>query len=280
MEILRTISTTRDFLQEIKNTGKSIGFVPTMGALHEGHLDLMRRARKETDFVAVSIFVNPIQFNNKEDLEKYPSTLEDDILKLRSIPCDLLFNPTALEMYPEPVNDKYNFGSLENVLEGRFRPGHFNGVAVVVRKLFEIIEPDRSYFGEKDYQQLRIIESLVNDYQIPVDIIPCPTVREEDGLAMSSRNKRLSKKERKIAPVIYKTLEEARKLAYETPVTVLIRQARENIENINVFNLEYLEIVDGKTLLPVDRLIKGNKYIICIAAQLGNVRLIDNVIIR
>ena len=209
MKTFSTIQAAKKFISEEKKVGKTVGFVPTMGALHDGHLQLMRRAKKENGLLAVSIFVNPIQFNNPEDLKKYPRDLEKDKLLLESVGCDVLFAPTAEEMYPEPATTKYNFGKLETVMEGAFRPGHFNGVAVVVKKLFEIITPDKAYFGEKDFQQLAIIQELVRMEKLSVQIVPCPIVREKDGLAMSSRNERLSPDERKAAPFIHKTLQKA-----------------------------------------------------------------------
>ena len=218
MKTFKKISEISDFLQQKKNAGKSIGFVPTMGALHEGHLELMRRAKSENDLLAVSIFVNPIQFNNPEDLKKYPRDLDNDSQLLKSVACDVLFFPEVEEMYPEKITKTYDFGVLENVMEGAFRAGHFNGVAIVVQKLFEIIQPTRAYFGEKDFQQLAVIQKLVQLESIPVEIVPCPIVRESDGLAMSSRNERLTAHERKLAPFIYNTLHSAK--LKSTSVTV------------------------------------------------------------
>ncbi|HFB61616.1 MAG TPA: pantoate--beta-alanine ligase, partial [Bacteroidetes bacterium] len=197
MKKFTTIKETKEYLSGQKAAGKTIGFVPTMGALHEGHLELMRRARKENDLLVVSIFVNPIQFNNPDDLKKYPRTLEDDMEKLKSVDCNVLFAPDAAEMYPEKVTTQYDFGELDKVMEGKFRPGHFNGVAVVVKKLFDIVQPHRAYFGEKDFQQLAIIKKLVEMENIPVEIVPCPIVRDPAGLAMSSRNRLLTPEQRK-----------------------------------------------------------------------------------
>jgi pantoate--beta-alanine ligase len=213
MKTFSTIKALREALSTARNAGNTIGFVPTMGALHEGHLDLMRRALKENDCLVVSIFVNPIQFNNKEDLEKYPRVLEADSKMLESIGCQYLFAPDANEIYPEPDKSEYDFGLLSEVMEAAFRPGHFNGVAIVVRKLFEIVEPETAYFGEKDFQQLAVIKQLVKMLEMPVKIIPCSIVRETDGLAMSSRNVRLTAHERQLAPNIYKTLTKSNKIA-------------------------------------------------------------------
>ena len=198
MEIFKTIPELKNYLSKVKSTGSSIGFVPTMGALHQGHISLIKQACNENSKVVCSIFVNPIQFNNKEDLIKYPRNTDADIKVLQENNCDILFLPDNEEMYPEPVTTIYEFGQLDKVLEGKFRAGHFNGVAIVVKKLFDIVEADKAYFGEKDYQQLAVIKELVKKINIPIDIIPCPTLRESDGLALSSRNIRLSEHERRI----------------------------------------------------------------------------------
>lgn len=279
MRIFEKRLETTSFIEELKKEGKTVGFVPTMGALHKAHLDLVKRSIDENDYTAVSIFVNPIQFNNREDLEKYPRTLEGDIEKLKSVGCDLLFNPTVEEMYPEAVTVKYSFGNLDKVLEGKFRPGHFHGVAVVVQKLFEIVIPNRAYFGRKDYQQLKVVQALVNQQNIPVEVVPCPTTREPDGLAMSSRNVHLSKTERQLAPFIYETLKEVKKKSFTLPVEEIRRWAVKQFESRGVFKLEYFELVDEESFMPVDEMKKGNKYVACVAAWLGNVRLIDNIVL-
>ena len=183
INLLNTIPSTQAAIRKEIGNGKTIGFVPTMGALHEGHLVLIRRAVAENDFVVVSIFVNPIQFNNPDDLAKYPRTLETDLKMLESTGCHLVFAPSAEEMYPEPDRSEFDFGKLDKVMEGKFRPGHFNGVAIVVKKLFEIVSPHKAYFGEKDFQQLAIIKNMVSQLNLPVHIVPCPIVREPDGLA-------------------------------------------------------------------------------------------------
>ncbi len=280
MLIAKTIEETKEIIKEVKSKGFSTGFVPTMGALHEGHFELIRKAKNENDFVSCSIFVNPIQFNKTEDLKKYPRTIEDDIKKLNELDCDLVFNPSVEEMYPKPDNTIYDFGGLEKVMEGKFRPGHFNGVAVVVKKLFDIIEPDRSYFGEKDFQQLTIIKALVKKLKMPVKIVPCHTVREPDGLAMSSRNRRLTDDERKIAPAIYRALKTISEIASNKSVKELKGFFIQQLRKYPQMEIEYFEISNIEDLSPVEEFEKGKKYVACTAVFLGKVRLIDNVSIN
>jgi pantoate--beta-alanine ligase len=279
MKVLKTIREAGIFVEASKKSGTTIGFVPTMGALHAGHIALLNRATLENNIVICSIFVNPIQFNNKDDLKNYPRPISDDIRKLEDVACDMLFLPDVSEMYPEPVTDKYDFGLMDKVMEGKFRPGHFSGVAVVVRKLFEIIKPDRAYFGLKDYQQLRIITTMTAELKLPVDIVACPTVREKDGLAMSSRNVRLNAQERRIAPAIYKVLNEIKNKAGKAPVKELEQWATGMLGNYEDMNVEYLQIVDAKTLLPISDWNDSNNVVVCTAVHLGKVRLIDNVVI-
>jgi len=279
MKILETIKDTSDHLQEIRNGNISIGFIPTMGALHQGHLSLIKEAKKENGYVTCSIFVNPIQFNNKNDLQVYPRDINGDIKLLESGGCDFLFHPSETEMYPEPVNVVFDFGNLDKVMEGMFRPGHFNGVAVVVKKLFEILKPDRAYFGLKDYQQLVIIHKVVNDFKLPVEIVPCSTVREEDGLAMSSRNQLLSKTDRLQAAMIYEALKMVKiQSGYSTinEIKYFIEQLFRKTKNTK---LEYFEIVDMYTLKPLTTWAQSSNVIACIAVYVGNVRLIDNIIL-
>ena len=279
MKILEKIKETSDHLQEIRNGNISIGFVPTMGALHKGHLSLIKEAKKENGYVTCSIFVNPIQFNNKNDLQVYPRDINRDIKLLESAGCDFLFHPSETEMYPEPVNEEFDFGNLDKVMEGLFRPGHFNGVAVVVKKLFEILKPDRAYFGLKDYQQLVIIHKIVKDFKLPIEIVPCSTMREEDGLAMSSRNQLLSKTERMQATMIY----EALKMVKIQSGYLTINEIKRFIENLflktKTTKLEYFEIVDMYTLKPLTTWAQSSNVIACIAVYIGNVRLIDNIIL-
>jgi pantoate--beta-alanine ligase len=278
MIILHTIEETRRWLTGHRSGGKTTGFVPTMGALHQGHLQLISRSCKENDITGCSIFVNPIQFNNPEDLAKYPRTLEQDAEMLEKEGCDLVFAPSVEEMYPEPVTEKYDFGQLESVMEGRYRPGHFNGVAVVVKKLFDIVEPDRAYFGEKDFQQLRIIQALVEMKNIPVEIVPCPTIRESDGLAMSSRNRRLNPEERIHAAEIYKTLQQAGELIKTFPVDE-VREISSKRLMSKGFIVDYFEIANSGTLQPAKIREEDPGVIACVAAFLGKVRLIDNMIL-
>ncbi len=277
MKTFSSIKETISYLEQQKIAKKSIGFVPTMGALHEGHLALMRRAKKENDLLVVSIFVNPVQFNSADDLKKYPRTPEEDTKKLESVHCDVLFAPDVKEMYPEEVTVQYDFGGLDRMMEGAFRPGHFNGVVVVVEKLLDIVRPHRAYFGEKDFQQLTIIKKLVEMKKITVEIVPCPIVREPDGLAMSSRNSLLSSEERKIAPFIYQTLQEAKRRRGYICVNPLRQMIINIFESNEHFKLEYFDIVDDKTLRPVNAWNDKVGTVACVAVWLGSVRLIDNI---
>lgn len=277
MLIFSIIKELRPYLDEQKAVGKKIGFVPTMGALHEGHLSLMRKAKAENDLLVVSIFVNPIQFNNPEDLKKYPRNIEADKEMLQKVGCDVLFLPEEKEIYPEPITKKYDFGFLATIMEGAFRPGHFNGVAIVVHKLFNIILPYQAYFGEKDFQQLAIIKKLVEMEHLPVKIIPCPIVREADGLAMSSRNMLLSPAQRKIAPFIYQTLQEAKRRRNHICVNPLRQMITNIYEGNENFKLEYFDIVEDKNLQTIRSWNDKIGAIACVAAWLGKVRLIDNI---
>lgn len=275
MDVFNTIDRLKAFLGEKKTLG-TISFVPTMGALHAGHISLVNKAAQLSPNVVVSIFVNPIQFNNREDFEKYPSTLENDLELLRQNGCTAVFVPSVEEMYPKPVTEKYHFGVLETVMEGAFRPGHFNGVAVIVSRLLEIVEPDFACFGKKDYQQLAIINELVRQKKYPVKIIPVEIMREDDGLAMSSRNVRLTVEERKAASGIYAALRQAKEYMKtmtpketENAVTRLLKQNA-------LFNPEYIIIADSVTLQPISYWNEG-KPVIFAAVFLGQVRLIDNL---
>jgi pantoate--beta-alanine ligase len=247
--------------------------------LHEGHLELVRTAGKGNDCVVVSIFVNPFQFNNPEDLKKYPRTLEADMEKLKSTPCSVVFAPSVEEMYPYPDTTEFDFGNIDKAMEGQFRPGHFRGVGIVVKKFFEIIEPDRAYFGEKDYQQLAIIKHMVKTLHIPVEIIPCPIVREPDGLAMSSRNARLTPAERIAAPNIYEALCKIKEnYSWFTPDGTG-KMVIGDIEQNSLFNVEYAQVVDTVSLMPFDEWEDAEHAILCIAVFLGDVRLIDNILL-
>ena len=271
---------TKAELQEAlktQGTNPIIGFVPTMGALHEGHLSLVRQAKRENEVVVASIFVNPIQFNNSEDLEKYPRNLEHDLTLLKEVGCTIVFAPAETEIYPEKPTEVYTFGTLETVMEGQFRPGHFNGVAVVVKRLFDLVKPTVAYFGEKDFQQLAIIRALVEQENLAVEIVGCPIIREKDGLAMSSRNTRLSDEDRRIAPQIHKILRDGRDLIDVFPPKQLKSFMEDQLKKIPRTRLEYLEIVNAKTLQPIEQWNDCPRRIACVAIWLGGVRLIDNV---
>lgn len=277
IQVFNYVADLQFFLKAKRDSGLSVGLVPTMGALHEGHLSLIRRAKKENDIVVASVFVNPVQFNNPVDLEKYPRTPEKDVALLESAGCDAVFMPSVEEMYPVKVTDHYDFGSIEHVMEGACRPGHFNGVAIVVRKLFEIVQPNRAYFGEKDFQQQAIIRKLVKDYNINLEIVPCDIVREKDGLAMSSRNMRLNADERAIAPMIYKVLKE-NVGCYETISPAEMKAlVLKKYSEIKQFDVEYVEIADETTLQSVTDWKDSEHVRIFVALQLGPVRLIDNL---
>ena len=277
IQVFNYITDLQSFLKAKRDSGLTVGLVPTMGALHEGHLSLIRRAKKENDVVVASVFVNPVQFNNPTDLEKYPRTPEKDVALLESAGCNAVFMPSVEEMYPTKVEDHYDFGIIEHVMEGACRPGHFNGVAIVVRKLFDIVQPDRAYFGEKDFQQQAIIRKLVQDYKINVEIVPCDIVRENDGLAMSSRNMRLNEEERAIAPMIYKVLKET-VAEYETMSPAEMKAlALKKYSDIKQFDVEYVEIADETTLQSVADWKDCEHARIFVALQLGPVRLIDNL---
>jgi len=277
MKVFEHKKTLQAAIQAEKMAGKTIGFVPTMGALHQGHLELMRQAKKETDILVVSIFVNPIQFNNPADLENYPRTLETDKELLETVACDYLFAPDVDEMYPQPDNTVYRFGKLASVMEGAFRPGHFNGVAVVVKKLFEMVKPDKAFFGEKDFQQLAIIKAMTKQLSLPVEIVPCATVREGDGLAMSSRNRRLTADERQLAPRIHKILTKAATLRNVLSPQEMQQYAKNELDKIESFNLEYVAVADDVDLQPFDHWNDVVGARVFVALQLGNVRLIDNI---
>ena len=277
MKVFNFIVDVQRFVEEKHNLGLKVGFVPTMGALHEGHISLINRAKKENDIVVCSVFVNPIQFNNQTDLEKYPRTPEHDIEKLKQAGCDAVFMPSVEEMYPNKVEDHYDFGDLERVMEGACRPGHFNGVAIVVRKLFEIVTPNRAYFGEKDFQQLAIINKMVSNLNMNLEIVPCPIVREKDGLAMSSRNVRLNESERAIAPKIYATLNDATSRKNEMTPAELRQYALDKFAEIKEFDVEYVEITDETNLKSLENWKECEHARIFVALQLGPVRLIDNV---
>ncbi len=269
-------------LSEKKALNSSIGFVPTMGALHDGHLSLIERAKGENDCVVASIFVNPTQFNNPDDLKNYPRTIETDKVQLDKVKTDILFFPSTDEIYPAHDTDTpaYDFGILEKVMEGKHRPGHFNGVAQVVSKLFRIVNPDAAYFGEKDFQQLAVIRELVKKINAPIKIVGCPTMRESSGLAMSSRNTLLSKEEREEASKISKVLFFIRDHWKEHTMNEIVQRAIEMIQQSGMMQVEYLEIAEEETLQSVSDWNFSKPIRSFAAVKLGKVRLIDNVPIR
>ena len=275
MLIIKKIDELKDVLFRIKSNGKSIGFVPTMGALHAGHLSLVERARRENEVVVCSIFVNPTQFNNSSDLTNYPRTLTDDVALLEEI-VDIVFAPETEEVYPEPPQEVYSFGVLEAVMEGASRPGHFNGVAIIVKRLLDWVEPDKIYFGEKDYQQLVIIKQLIKKYYPATELIPCPTVREQNGLAMSSRNRLLSENERETASNIYLILQISNSLDTKN-VQEIKDFVVSQIAALPEMRLDYFEIAEDQTLQPVKSFEEAEGIMGFIAVFLGDVRLIDNI---
>lgn len=267
------------YLKTIKTANSTIGFVPTMGALHQGHLALMQRSLKENDDTVVSIFVNPTQFNNPEDLEKYPRTLEEDVRKMRAISDKMiLYAPSVDDIYEgQTISQPFDFDGLENQMEGKFRPGHFNGVGTIVKRLFEIVSPTNAYFGEKDFQQLQIVKKLVEKNNLPVHIVGCPIFREENQLAMSSRNERLTPEERKEAAIIYKTLTEAKEVFSTKGPQETIEFVENSFKDNKRFNLEYFVIADESTLLPIEHKINDRKYRAFIAVFVNSIRLIDTI---
>jgi len=277
MQVVKHISDLQAILDIKRKDGLKIGFVPTMGALHEGHLSLVRIAGEQSGFVVVSIFVNPTQFNDKGDLDRYPRDLQKDVDLLTTSACQLVFAPEPEEVYPEPDTRQFNFGTLEQVMEGKFRPGHFNGVAQVVSRLFDIVQPDKAFFGQKDFQQLAIINEMVRKLNLSVGIIPCPIVREADGLAMSSRNMLLSPEQRKNAVHISATLFEATNKTDEFSVEETCKWVISRINENEYLNTEYFEIVNEMTLLPVKSWDDNCRKIGCIAVHCGKIRLIDNI---
>ncbi|MEM9330441.1 MAG: pantoate--beta-alanine ligase [Pseudomonadota bacterium] len=276
IEIVRTVDEVRRFSRLASESGKTVALVPTMGGLHEGHLSLVEVARQTADVVIVSLFVNPTQFNNPEDLETYPGNEADDIQSLRDTGTNLLFAPTASEMYPKGFATHVSVSAAKEILCDAFRPGHFEGVATIVAKLFMQVEPDFACFGEKDYQQLFIIRTMVRDLNLPVEIVPCKTVREEDGLALSSRNARLSIANRKIAPQLNAAMREAADHIRngKNPLDACTT-AVNNLENNSTFNVEYLQYRSGETLSELQKYEKNGRLFA--GAWLGDVRLIDNL---
>lgn len=276
MQVFTSIKELKKCITLAKNNGQSIGFVPTMGALHNGHLSLIQQSKQENPITVCSIFVNPSQFNNIKDFQFYPRTVDEDIALLKSVNCDILFLPSVEEMYSSPTTLSIDFGYLNKTLEGEFRPGHFSGVGIVVSKLLNFVAPHKAYFGEKDLQQCIVIETLVNDLGIDVEIIRCPIERESNGLAMSSRNKRLNSEQKEIASNIYKALLIGQKeyTFFQNKEDALAKSIA-IINSIESIKLEYIDIVSAKTLLSPT--VTDRKIAICIAVFIGDVRLIDNL---
>lgn len=265
--------------ESVKNSGKTLGFVPTMGALHRGHLQLIDYAAQYTDVTVCSIFVNPTQFNDPEDFKKYPRNIEKDTHLLRSVSCHILYAPEAEDVYhtDSPLTENFDFGTLETVMEGKYRPGHFKGVATVVKRLFELVEPHQAFFGLKDYQQFCIISQMAKQLNLPIEIKGMETVRESDGLAMSSRNVLLTADHRAMAPVIFKTLSDIKVLALQRNVSELKVLVEDIFSRIPDVKLDYFEIADAATLQPLVKVTPGIKARAFIAAFFGKVRLIDNI---
>lgn len=277
MKVIHTIKDLQAELSVLKAQGKKVGLVPTMGALHAGHASLVKRSVNENEVTVVSVFVNPTQFNDKNDLVKYPRTLDADRKLLEACGATYAFAPSVEEMYPEPDTRQFSYAPLDTVMEGAFRPGHFNGVCQIVSKLFEAVKPHRAYFGEKDFQQLAIIREMVRQMQFDLEIVGCPIVREEDGLALSSRNARLSAEERENALKISQTLFKSRTFAATHTVSETLKFVEDAIAAVPGLRLEYFEIVDGNTLQKVDNWNQTSYVVGCITVFCGDVRLIDNI---
>lgn len=277
MKVINNIKELQQYLAEVRADKKQIGFVPTMGALHNGHVSLVSRSANENNECVVSVFVNPTQFNDKNDLLTYPRTLENDCVLLQQAGCTVVFAPSEKEMYPEPDTRVFNLGAVAEVMEGPRRPGHFNGVAQIVSKLFDIVKPDNAYFGEKDFQQVAIIREMVKQLNLPVNIVSCPIVREADGLAMSSRNTRLSDQQRRKAPLIARTLKESTTFVSVKSVKEVIDYVIGTINSESDMEVEYYEVVDGFTMQPITSWADTTYPVGCITVYCGKVRLIDNI---
>ena len=280
MKIINKTYDLQAIIEQFKNDGKSIGLVPTMGALHKGHLSLVKNSISNNDITVVSIFVNPTQFNNPNDLASYPRTVDKDLELLQTIGCDIVFAPEADDIYSKSETDsrfEFDFEGLDKVMEGKFRPGHFNGVVQIVSKLFDLVRPNRAYFGEKDFQQLAIIRLMTKRYNLPIEIVPCPIVREDSGLALSSRNSLLKDNEKQVASHIYAVLNESRQFVPQTDVEELKQCAIAAIEQKPELKVEYFDIVDGHTLKSIVKWDESDYIVGCITVFCGNVRLIDNI---
>lgn len=280
LEVINHIAALKVSLRSARLAQQKIALVPTMGALHKGHVSLVKKAQELADIVVCSIFVNPTQFTDPKDLEKYPRPLEHDIRMLEQAGCDFVFMPSVTEMYPEPENWHIDLGPAEFLLEGEFRKGHYQGVTQIVKKLFDAVNPDLAFFGQKDYQQVLMIKNMVNYFHLPVELISCPIIREEDGLAMSSRNIHLTAEERVQALALSRSLYYIRDHFGETKIPELLENARKLVQDTPGVELDYLTIADGDTLLPVDKQSGESDLVALIAAKVGQTRLIDNIILN
>ena len=279
MKLIHTIEELQRGLTEARVKGEKIGLVPTMGALHGGHASLVKRSVEENDITVVSVFLNPTQFNDKTDLEKYPRTLEADCQLLESVGADFVFAPSVEEMYPQPDTRKFSYPPVDTVMEGAYRPGHFNGVCQIVSKLFSIVEPDRAYFGEKDYQQIAVIRAMVKDLKFKVQIVPCPVIREESGLAMSSRNTLLTEQERTVAANIYGILSKSKNFATNHTLKETRQYVVDALNAIVGLEVQYFSIVDGDTLQELEKWSDATHIVGCITVFCGHqpIRLIDHI---
>jgi pantoate--beta-alanine ligase len=279
MKVFKNLASIKEVLEAKKKSGFSIGFVPTMGALHKGHLSLLKRAMEENEYTVISIFINPSQFNNNTDFEKYPRTEEEDLKMLSSFEGNVLvYIPEFQDVYPDGLkSEKFDFGGMENEMEGKFRPGHFDGVGSVLKAFFNTLQPDKSYFGEKDFQQLQIVKKLVAVENIPTEIVACPILREPTGLAMSSRNERLNEKQRGEASLIYNILKHVKEDFGTKNVTELYNWVENQFKNNEILDLEYFEITDEDTLKKISQKAPEKKYRAFIAVFAGEIRLIDNI---
>ena len=277
MKIIRSVAELKNFCESEKQAGRSIGLVPTMGALHAGHLSLVNRARKENDTVVVSVFVNPTQFNNPDDLRTYPRTEETDCAMLESAGVDVAFVPSVDEIYPEPDTRVFDLGPVAEVMEGKMRPGHFNGVAQIVSKLFAMTQPTRAYFGEKDFQQIAVIRKMVQLEGFGLELVPCPIQREADGLALSSRNVRLTSAHRAIAPKIHEVLAASVDYARNHGIKDTTDMVINAINGVDGLEVEYYQIVDGPSCLPIEDWSESQAPVGCVTVYAGDVRLIDNI---
>ena len=279
MKVTNTEKELKALISSARKSKKTIGFIPTMGALHNGHLSLIEIAKKKCDYVVVSIFVNPTQFNDKKDFEKYPRNIEADIKMLEKAKVDVVFTPSEKEIYPKPDKRKFHFGKLDQILEGKHRPSHFNGVGQVLSILFEMVEPDLSFFGQKDYQQVLVIKELVKQLGLKTEVVACPTIRDEEGLALSSRNQLLSEEEYDEATFIPLWMNEVKKLSLRYKVSQIKARIETLVSQHTNMKLEYFEICDAANLNPIQDFEEAKESIAVIAIYVGKIRLIDNLML-